>query len=208
MTTAAPGYIVKQRLNLHYLLERSTENGPGTRAVIWVQGCTLRCPGCFNPDTHDLGVRTLVAVDDLARRLTAIAGIEGITISGGEPFLQAAPLAALGELVQQAGLGIVVFTGFTYAHLVQADAPAWNALLTVTDLLIAGPFRQALASPRLTLRGSANQTLHYLSDRYAALQVQYEQSPGGVEILIDPTGDITLTGFPHRLDLSPSSSPD
>ncbi len=184
-------------INLYDFLERSTENGPETRAVIWVQGCMLKCPGCFNPDTHDMGIRTWISVDELADRIFAISGIEGITISGGEPFLQAAPLAELGTLIQQKNLGLVVFSGFTFEHITQANKPAWNALLGVADLLIAGPFIQELACD-LALRGSRNQTLHYLSERYNAFQEELDHDSNSVEVFIDDSGQVIVTGFPGQ----------
>ena len=184
-------------INLHNFLERSTENGPGTRAVIWVQGCTLKCPGCFNPDTHDMGNRTLVSVEELAERISGISGIEGITISGGEPFLQAGALAALGRILQQQNLGIIVFTGFTIEQITQRNDPDWDALLALTDLLIAGPFIQSLAC-NLPLRGSSNQTIHYLSDRYKPFQKSLDTGTSGVEVFIDESGQVIVTGFPDQ----------
>lgn len=185
-------------LNLHNFLERSTENGPGTRAVIWVQGCMLKCPGCFNPDTHDMGARTLISVDELAERISGISGIEGLTISGGEPFLQADALAALGKTLQQQNLGIIVFTGFTLEQLKQRNNSDGNALLTATDLLIDGPFIQSLAC-NLPLRGSSNQTLHYLSDRYKPFQESLNTGTSGVEVFIDESGQVVITGFPDQV---------
>jgi anaerobic ribonucleoside-triphosphate reductase activating protein len=182
-------------INLHSFLARSTENGPETRAVIWVQGCTLQCPGCFNPDTHDLGVRTLVSVEELADRILAIAGIEGITISGGEPFLQADALAALGSILQRQNLGIIVFSGFTLEQITQRNDPEWNALVAVTDLLVDGPFIQSLTC-NLPLRGSSNQQLHYLSERYKPYQESLTTGTSGVEVFIDPSGQVVVTGFP------------
>ena len=182
-------------LNLHHFLARSTVNGPGTRAVIWVQGCARRCAGCFNPATHDLGVRTLVSVATLAEQILALPDLEGLTFSGGEPFLQAAALAELGRRVQRAGLGIVVFTGFRDEELTRSSNAAWAALLAVTDLLIAGPFCQEQACPG-GLRGSRNQRLVFLSDRYQSCQATLEQPSADVEILIAPSGEVTLTGFP------------
>lgn len=188
-------YYYFMTINLHDFLERSTENGPGTRAVIWVQGCTLHCPGCFNPDTHDQGIRQLVAVEELASRILRISGIEGITISGGEPFLQAAPLAQLGDLMHTHDLGLVVFSGFTFEQLTQANKSDWNALLAVTDLLIAGPFMQQFAC-NMALRGSRNQTLHFLSERYLPLKSQLDLDSNSVELFIDASGQIVMTGFP------------
>jgi anaerobic ribonucleoside-triphosphate reductase activating protein len=182
-------------INLHDFLERSTENGPGTRAVIWVQGCTLQCPGCFNPETHNMGIRQLVSVRDLAERVLAISGIEGITISGGEPFLQAEALAELGVVLHQNNFGVIVFSGFIYEYLLQANKPDWNALLAVTDLLIAGPFIQDLTC-NLALRGSSNQILHFLSERYTAFRDELEGESHSVEVLIDESGQVIVTGFP------------
>jgi anaerobic ribonucleoside-triphosphate reductase activating protein len=182
-------------LNIHSFLAHSTENGPGNRAVVWVQGCTLHCPGCFNPETHDLGDRLLVAVDEFAARIVALPCLEGVTISGGEPFLQAEALAALGALIHAAGLGLMVFSGFTFDELRQSANASWKAFLAQIDLLSAGPFLQAQACD-LPLRGSRNQTLHYLSDRYTSQQAQIEQGVSGVEVFIDATGQVTMTGFP------------
>lgn len=185
-------------VNLHAFLDASTENGPGTRAVIWVQGCTLACPGCFNPDTHDLAIRQAISTHDLAAHLLALSNIEGITISGGEPFLQAAPLAELCAIMRQHDRGVIVFSGFPFETLVQAERSDWNALLAVTDLLIAGPFVLAEACD-LALRGSRNQTLHFLSGRYAAYREQFDHEANSVEIMIDETGQVTMTGFPSML---------
>lgn len=184
-------------LNLHSFLPRSTENGPGARAVIWVQGCTLDCPGCFNPATHDLAPRRLLSVQDLIQRIAEIDGIEGLTISGGEPFLQAGALAELGGWARAQNLGVIVFTGFTFEHLQRQPKPDWTALLAWTDLLIAGPFMQTLAT-HSGLRGSSNQTLHFLTDRYAHLRESLETGASGVEVLIKPSGEIILTGFPDQ----------
>lgn len=182
-------------INLHDFLDRSTENGPGVRAVIWVQGCTLRCPGCFNPETHSQKIRQLTPVEKLTERILAITGIEGVTISGGEPFLQAAALAELCRTLHAHDLGVVVFSGFTFEQLTRAKNKNWNALLALTDLLIAGPFVQELRCD-LALRGSRNQTLHFLSNRYTSLKAQLEQDSNSVELVIDLSGRITMTGFP------------
>jgi anaerobic ribonucleoside-triphosphate reductase activating protein len=184
-------------INLHSFLKYSTENGPGIRAVLWVQGCTLACPGCFNPDTHDMAPRTLISVEKLTENIGQISGIEGITISGGEPFLQAAALAELGQLLRRQNLGIIVFSGFTFDQLTRAKNSEWAALLACTDLLIAGPFIQDLTC-QLPLRGSSNQTLHFLTERYTSYQEILEIGTNGVEVLIDPSGQIVVTGFPDQ----------
>ena len=184
-------------INLHDFLPRSSENGPGTRAVIWVQGCPLGCPGCFNLATHDTSPRQLIPVEELVTKVLAIPDIEGVTVSGGEPFLQADALAEFARSIQDADLGVVIFSGFSYPQLSQSDDPAWKALLAHCDLLIAGPFVRELTCS-MALRGSSNQTLHHLSERYRDQQQHLEYSGSSVEILIDENGQMLVTGFPSE----------
>ena len=85
-------------LNVHAILPRSRANGPGVRTVIWLQGCTLCCPGCFNPGTHSAEPRLLMPEADLLARIIADQHeIEGVSISGGEPLQQPEGLLAMIE---------------------------------------------------------------------------------------------------------------
>ena len=177
-------------LRLYHLETHSRANGPGLRAVVWVQGCTLNCPGCFNPETHPIEGGTEWQIDALANALMDVPDIEGITISGGEPLLQ---IEALTELLQrirsQSDLSIIVFTGFERAEM-QA-LPRSKALLDQVDVIISGRYvgkqRQARG-----LIGSANQEIHCLTDRYT-LQ-DFENIPEA-EIILMPDGEIHLTGI-------------
>ena len=98
-------------LNVARWIARSRANGPGERFVLWVQGCVLACPGCWNPDTWRTSPRILVSVDEICERVLGTAGIEGVTFTGGEPFLQARALARVAGRVRAAGLSVMVFTG-------------------------------------------------------------------------------------------------
>ncbi len=184
-------------LNLAGFLARSAVNGPGIRAVVWVQGCPLRCEGCFNERFQPFSPAMQITVSELAETILSLPGIEGVTISGGEPFAQAGPLAALGEKLRAAGLSIVTYTGYTEDQLAGGDDPAWPSLLAVTDLLIAGPYIAALARPD-PLKGSANQHVIPLGTRLVspALTRAYDTSSGRTEFTIAPNGTITTTGFP------------
>jgi anaerobic ribonucleoside-triphosphate reductase activating protein len=178
------------RLNLARTLSRSAANGPGERFVVWVQGCPLACPGCWNADTWSFARRHGTTVDDLTAQVLGTEGIEGLTLSGGEPFAQARALAAVAARVQAAGLSVFVFTGY---RLEELDRPEHAALLAHTDVLVAGRYIDAERSAGLVWRGSANQQVHFLSARYGPAQLQ-----GAVEIELhlDAEGGITLTGFP------------
>lgn len=178
-------------INLHAVLSRSRANGPGMRSVIWVQGCSLRCPGCFNPETHAHKPTRLVQVERLVAELVyAGRSIEGITISGGEPLEQPRALATLMHAVKErTQLSIILFSGYTLAEI--EHMPYADSVLAVVDVVVAGRFVEAL---RLShgLRGSSNQTIHLLSDLYDIHQV--EESPIG-EISIDQRGVMSVTGI-------------
>lgn len=125
----------------------------------------------------------VVAVDDLAAIIAGLEGIVGITFSGGEPFDQAAGLAALARRVRESrDLGVVCFTGHTLESLRSKGAPSADDLLAQVDLLIDGPFL-ADRPPAPFWRGSDNQRLHFLTPRYARLK---EGSEGAVnELQVD-----------------------
>lgn len=178
-------------LRVHHFLPRSRANGPGVRAVLWVQGCSLACPGCFNPATHALTGGERVPVSDLLQRLVALSvSIDGLTISGGEPLQQRYPLLALLRRVrQETPLSVVLFTGYTWDEV--RRMPDAEALLSHVDILIAGRYD---ASQRLArdLRGSANKTVHVLTDRYTLADIQAVPL---AEVIITQAGDMVMSGI-------------
>ena len=98
------------RLNVARTLRRNAANGPGDRFVVWVQGCPLACPGCWNPDTWSFERRVVRDVGDLAAEILSVEDIEGVTFTGGEPFAQARALAELAHRVRLHRLSVFVFT--------------------------------------------------------------------------------------------------
>ena len=184
-------------LNLHALMPRSHANGPGVRAVIWFQGCTLGCPGCFNPATHASAPQQQIPVAALVERLIADApAIEGLTISGGEPLQQSEALLRLLSAVRaRTTLSVLLFSGYTLSEISQM--PLGSAILAQVDVLIAGRYVQ---TRRLAhgLRGSANKTVHLLSDRYTLEDI--ERVPPA-EVWIDAEGNISISGIaPPAID--------
>lgn len=169
----------------------SRVNGPGQRAVLWVQGCSLGCPGCFNPDTHAFDGGESVAVDDLLARLVALQGsIEGVTISGGEPLQQRLPLLRLLQRVrQETGLTTLLFSGFTWAEIRQM--PDATALLACLDILIAGRYEASQHLAR-DLHGSANKSIHFLTNRYSLSDLQAIPS---AEVIITREGEVMVSGI-------------
>ena len=170
------------------LLERSRVNGPGERFVVWVQGCGLGCPGCFNPGlwTKEGGARW--PVEELAARIHAVPGLRGVTVSGGEPLEQPEAVAELLALLAPR-LDTVVFTGHTLEEA-RSD-PRKDAVLARADLLVAGRFLRGQAAEG-RWAGSSNKVLHALSGRIRA-----DEAPGGgVEITLSGNGSAIMTGFP------------
>lgn len=169
--------------------------GPGRRCVVWVSGCLRRCPGCFQPQFFDFKVGERVAVTDLADRILQLDGIDGISLSGGEPFEQSAPLATLCRLIKASSdLSILAYTGYRRQDL--ASQPEQYAeLLEQIDLLIDGEYREDLQGPYLW-RGSSNQTVHGLRQHPDEPPVDLTE-PGPEQIQLEVTDSrIVLTGFP------------
>jgi len=186
------------KLNLGAWAERSAVNGPGERFVLWVQGCPIRCPGCVNEEYQPFVGRYLIAVEEMAERILAVPGIEGVTYSGGEPMAQAHGLALLSERLRRAGLSIVCYTGYTIEALREAGETWVCRLLGLVDVLIDGPFVREQAGS-LLWRGSRNQRVVFMTDRYRALADEVEERPAEVEVAVGP-GRLTVTGtWPEEL---------
>jgi anaerobic ribonucleoside-triphosphate reductase activating protein len=200
--TAAGGLI-----NMAAFLPKSSVNGPGLRAVVWVQGCPRRCPGCFNQDMQAFRDNQSVTAAELAARILAVQEITGVTFSGGEPFAQAPALAALAGELRRQGLNIVVFTGYTYRELMSGENDDWNRLLAVTDLLVAGPFERERPSTHYLL-GSDNQELLFLTDRLRGHPAIADQGGQVLEITVDAGGNIVVTGLGGGLRIFGDTPPE
>ena len=123
----------------------SIVDGQGLRFTVFTQGCPHRCPGCHNPGTHDPAGGRDVSVAALVEELTKNPLMAGLTLSGGEPFAQAADCAALAKAAHGLGLTVWTYTGYLFEQ--------------ETDVLVDGPFLQDQKSYELHFRGSRNQRL-------------------------------------------------
>lgn len=149
------------KIRIAGVVPESVVDGPGVRFVVFVQGCPHHCPGCHNPETHDFQGGELVEVSSLVDRMKLLPMVKGITLSGGEPFCQAAECAELAREVKALGQDVVVYSGYTYEQI--KDMGAHNsqiqALLSLTDILIDGPYLEEQRDLNLPFRGSANQRI-------------------------------------------------
>jgi anaerobic ribonucleoside-triphosphate reductase activating protein len=180
-------------LNVATVVDRTESEGPGVRFAVWVQGCPLRCPGCCNPAQLAFVPRDAVTPDDLAARALR-AGVEGVSLLGGEPFAQAADLARFAVLVRAAGLSVMVYSGYTLAELRARGDDGVEALLAATDLLVDGRYEAARRTDARRWIGSTNQRLHFLTGRYAPGDACFA-GRNTVEIHLRD-GELVLNGWP------------
>lgn len=142
-------------------VRESVVDGPGLRFVIFVQGCRHRCKGCHNPDTWDPSGGKEITAEDLLEQVKSLKLAKGVTFSGGEPFLQAGPLAWLGREIKKLGLDLITFTGYTWERLqeLSGEDPAVRELLETSDYIVDGPFVLEQRDLELPFRGSRNQRI-------------------------------------------------
>ena len=178
-------------VNIHAIIPCSRVNGPGARMVVFFQGCERACPGCFNPDTHSFAPRELLGIEAIMERLPS-APVEGITVSGGEPFMQPEGLLALLGEARRRGLGTVVYTGFRIEELTGVA----RSCVGLIDVIVDGAFEEERAERTLLARGSSNQRFHFLTGRYG---IGDFMMPGKVEVTIAANGVVTETGFSQIL---------
>lgn len=132
----------------------SIVDGEGIQYVVFTQGCPHHCPGCHNPQTHPFGGGKLVLIEDILDDISKRKDwIDGITLSGGEPFCQIYQCALIAEKAHQMGLSVWCYTGYLFEDLYKQGIE----LLKHIDVLVDGPFVQAEKSLDLDFRGSRNQ---------------------------------------------------
>ena len=193
---------------LHAFIPASRANGPGLRAVVFCQGCSVGCCGCFNPETHAFEGResTVEAVAEAVVRAHDKHSLEGVTFSGGEPMQQADIVMALIRTIRRhaPALTFGMFSGYTEHELTEGRYSIWNqqmalqekqrlwdAIRAHLDFAVLGRFNPALPGST-PLRSSRNQVLRLFSSRYAEADFGEQL----VEVNIDDTGGAQITGFP------------
>jgi anaerobic ribonucleoside-triphosphate reductase activating protein len=191
-----PGY-----LNIMGYVDESEVNGPGCRAVVWVQGCLRECSGCYNTASWTFEINQLISVEALVHKILSNPRNEGVTFSGGEPFWQASALAKVARQVKAAGLNVLSFSGFTLEQLQSHYGPAGaQELLAQLDILIDGPYveSQAVNSPD-SLVSSKNQRVHVFNP---ALQDRLTWASDQIEIHVLKDGSRIVTGYYNQLLLN------
>lgn len=196
------------KIRIHSVLSNSKVNGPGERIVIWTQGCSKACKGCFNPETWNPTKGKEYTTEQLYNLIEQMSETNtGITFTGGDPLEQSAPLLDLlqkinSNLLPKLKHGIIVFTGFTMGEIQNSPEESMKECLPLIDLLIDGRYEESLKNNH-HLSGSSNQNFHFncINNRGETLiprhLIEIDQE---VEIHLDEQNDlIQITGFP-RID--------
>jgi anaerobic ribonucleoside-triphosphate reductase activating protein len=196
---------------IHNKLESSTVNGPGNRAVIWFQGCSLGCKGCWNPETHSFDNLLETSIYEVEDWLCNLPDIEGVTFSGGEPMQQASSLLILMARVRARNpqLSFGMYTGYSQKELdlgsfkwksmfdaewKKGSKELWTEVKGYLDFAVLGRYNQLVrvTDNSLPLIGSTNQELVFFTERYKPSDLE-----AGYEVHIPADGStVSMTGFP------------
>lgn len=195
---AALKEIPPHHLNIMGYVDRSEVNGPGCRAVIWVQGCLRQCQGCFNPDSWSFEPNQILSTTALVQRILNEPRNQGVTFSGGEPFWQAQALAEVAQHLKRQGLSTMSFTGFTLEQLQGQSAPLGaQDLLAELDILIDGPYVESLAINDPTSPvSSKNQRVHVFNP---AFKDRITWASDQMEVHVFKDGSRLFTGYRGQL---------
>lgn len=155
------GEAIEPTLNVYRIYHNSVVEGLGRRSVVQLAGCLLRCPGCFVPETHDPQGGGTLTISEIVDLLLDEQGSprDGVTVLGGEPFLQPEGLAVLLRTLKQRAIHITLYTGYTLEALLERKENAVDEALTHADILIDGPFIVQLSRHAGEWRGSTNQRI-------------------------------------------------
>ena len=149
-----------ESIHLYRIYYGSTVDGPGRRSVIQVAGCSIRCAGCYVPETHEWTNGKLTPIAEIVNEVEKRSGEhDGVTILGGEPFDQMESLQMMVEKLKEKNYHLVIYSGYTLESLLEQKSEIINRILDKTDLLIDGSFQRELASKAGEYRGSNNQRL-------------------------------------------------
>jgi len=165
--------------------------GPYNRYVIWVQGCQKRCHGCISPDSQPIDGGYEEDVDVIVADVIKTPDIEGITISGGEPFLQVEPLVYLIKKIKLTkDIGVIVYTGMLFQEIEESE------LKKVSDIIIDGEYQDEL-NDDLSLRGSSNQNIYLITKKYENEANIYGVQGRKIELYVRD-GYATMIGIPDK----------
>lgn len=173
--------------------------GPGNRYVIWVQGCEQHCKNCITPESRLKTAGYEIDVNNLVADVILNENIDGITISGGEPFLQSAVLSHLLKEIKKVRpqLTVIAYTGLIYEHLLEKTET--SDLIKQCDVIIDGQYIDELNDNK-GIRGSSNQRIIPITNRLDRYLNTMSTCGRKQDRVADTAGNVTAIGIPHKTD--------
>jgi anaerobic ribonucleoside-triphosphate reductase activating protein len=165
--------------------------GPGKRVVVWTQGCSIRCKGCWNKEMWSFERGKFVDTSEIIELVKSDPELEGVTILGGEPFDQFEELKKLVSELSKHNISLIIYTGYELEEIYKKQ---FSEILNKIDILITGKYIEKLRNTEKQWIGSTNQKILFLSDKYDSTILEDARY---TEILIDEFGKISFLGFPE-----------
>ncbi len=181
-------------MNIAHIETQSFIYGPGCRFVIWVQGCSIHCKGCWNKSMWSFKPKITASVAELIQMILSYQTlIEGVTFLGGEPFDQYPELLDLTRQLQSVGLSVMIFTGYDKDEI---ESKGQNEVFNYADILITGRYEEDKRTVNHQWIGSTNQKILFLSPKYQLYQIK---DANYIEVTLEESGKLLLLGFPDSL---------
>lgn len=179
-------------MNVNQIVNSTKVVGPGTRYVVWLQGCKFNCPGCKNINTHSFEPNILLSVDEIFNDIVSQNNLTGVTFSGGEPLMQYNELLELIKRIKlETKLDVMLYTGYYINEIRKLNM---NEILDYVDILIDGRFEiENFTEDKLY--GSSNQTI--ITEKYNIEEISKIET---AEIIISQNGSVTILGNIKMLD--------
>jgi len=190
-------------LNISNVIPCTEVEGPGKRFAIWVQGCLKRCEGCCNPNELQIKRNQVISTENIMDEINKAvneSNIEGITLLGGEPILQAEGLLWIAIQCKLFDLSVMLFTGYTFNELKRENFPCSNELLENCDIIVEGPFVQNKPDNKRNWIGSTNQIIHYNSTFYKEGLEYNEKYIDGIEMRFK-NDELLISGYPYEVKI-------
>ena len=187
-------------IKISHLVKTTTVLGPGNRFVLWVQGCKKRCKNCINPAGQTLEGSQLISVEKIFHMICEQKGLQGVTISGGEPLLQFPAIFKLVMLIKEyTNLDIMLFSGYTYEEIkCQYPTEIIDLFFSKIDIFVDGEYIDELNDNQM-YRGSSNQNILFFTDKYREFENQIIHSYNrNIEFEVENNTDVFLVGIPPK----------
>lgn len=160
------------KLYIKDIVRQTMADGPGMRTSIYCSGCYHHCPGCHNPQTWDLFSGDLKGIDEIINIIKEDEWSSGVTFTGGDPLYQADEFTLLAKQIkEETDKDIWLYTGFTISEIL--NEPRLSQILKYVDYVVDGPYVENLRDLSLKFRGSSNQTIYKIVDRFPIIDQDY-----------------------------------